>query len=63
MCLLEVVDVAPVGRRPLLGRLLLKQLPHHRLLAEARRPQHEQVEPFLPNADPKLDRFQGALLP
>ena len=60
--LLEVVDVAPVGRRRHSGRRLLDVAPDERVLAGAGRAVGEDVVAMAPDADAEPDRLQRTLL-
>ena len=56
--LLEVVDVAPVVGRGLVGGLFAQEVVDRGAFAEPGRAEHEHVVPIPPNADPKLDGVQ-----
>ncbi len=60
--LLEVVDVADVGRRRHLGRAALEELAHGGILAGARWARRKQVVALALDADAEADRVHGAAL-
>jgi hypothetical protein len=59
---LEVVHVNPVGRRRLVGSPVFEKATHHGVLADARRPEREQVVALLPDADAEADRLDRPVL-
>ena len=62
MRVLEVVDVTPVGRGILRGRLAVQELADGGVLAERVGPEREQVEAGRADADAEAQRLDGPLL-
>ena len=59
----EIVDVAPVRRLFLMGRLFLDDLGDEAMLPSAGRAQHKQVVAAGLHADAETNRIEGAVLP
>ncbi len=59
----KIIDITPVGRNRLTGGPLAEKLLNHVVFAGSRRPQHEQVVAFAPDANAELQGLDGARLP
>ena len=62
MRVLEIVDVAPIGGRFLMGRLAVQELAHGGVLAQRVGSEREQVEAVRADADTEAQRLDGPLL-
>ncbi len=58
----KVVDIAPVARRRLAGRLRLEQATHRSMAAAARVAEHEEIESGLLDVDAETHRIERARL-